>query len=237
MKGASWRGKTTCARVGSSQESSGTLRGTCKMVLVKYVPSKQSTCIATVYRQDLYLNSLQHLWLPWPSSKEAESIARSLARGCELIPVSMDVGSRGSPAVGNVLMPLQTSSIGAGGSFREEWAVLLDKLYLKQRSLENVKLCFKQFCIAVRKRCSCTAGVSVHVTYIYIGIYICIQTQRMRLPKNHRQGCIWTHVHSPRTVPLYICVYLVGFIQGKVPFAFCFLTFQGEKCPAVASGK
>lgn len=79
--------------------------------------------------------------------------------------------------------------------------------------------------------------VSVHVMYIYIGIYTCIQTQRMCLPKNHRHRRIWTHVHSPRTEPLYMCVYRVGFLQGKVLFAFCFLTFQGEKCPAVASGK
>lgn len=30
--------------------------------------------------------------------------------GCEPIPVSVDVGSKGSPAVGDVLMPLQTSA-------------------------------------------------------------------------------------------------------------------------------
>lgn len=53
--------------------------------------------------------------------------------------MSVDVGSKSSPAVGDVLMPNQCS-IGAGNSFREEWAVTLNKLYSKQRSLEKAKL-------------------------------------------------------------------------------------------------
>lgn len=58
-------------------------RGTHVMVLVIHVPSKQSSCIATeaLCRQDLYLNSLQHLWLPLPSSKEEEGAVLGAQRG------------------------------------------------------------------------------------------------------------------------------------------------------------
>lgn len=69
----------------------------------------------------------------------------------------------------------------------------------------------------------------------YTLAYLCTGTACVSPIKTSPDTCPDTHV--PRAGPLYICVYQMGLIQGKVPFAFYFLTFQGEKCPAAASVK
>lgn len=57
--------------------------GTHLSVLVKHVPSKQSSCIATegLCRQSLFLNSLQHLLLSLPSSKVEAGALLGARRG------------------------------------------------------------------------------------------------------------------------------------------------------------
>ena len=112
-------------------------RGTHVMVLVIHVPSKQSSCIATeaLCRQDLYLNSLQHLWLPLPSSKEEEGAVLGAQRGwgspyqrvwvqgarVGLQWQTCSCSGRRARAAANLCC------IGAGSSFKEERAVLLGK--------------------------------------------------------------------------------------------------------------
>lgn len=146
--------------------------------------------------------------------------------------MSMDVGSRGSCSGRCAQAIANQCSTGAGGSFREERAVLQDKPYLKQRSLEEAKLCFKQFCIAVKKRCSCTAG-SLCMLCIYTLAFISAYKHSICVfQKTHRHRCICTQ----NSALIHLCL-LSGLYTGQSSLCFCFLTFQGEKCPAVASEK
>lgn len=70
--------------------------------------------------------------------------------------------------------------------------------------------------------------VSVHVMYIYIGIYICIQPQQMCVPKNHRHGFIWTRTFTQNRAFIHLCL-SNGLHTGQSSLCFLLPDISGRK--------